>query len=143
MGCASSIGLSIALQKPDKRVLIFDGDGSILMQMGVFSTIGKYNPFNLIHIIFDNIAHESTGGQPTNSISVNFLKIALACSYKSAILIKTREKLIKTIKSLNKMESPILLLIKISLTLNSDLRRPNKKPTEFKEDLMKFLLNLK
>lgn len=143
MGCVSSLGLSIALRKPNKKVIIFDGDGSILMQMGTFSTIGKNNPSNLIHIIFDNNSHESTGGQPTNSMSVNFLKVALACSYKSAILIKTRKKLVKTIKSLNKMGGPILLLIKISLTLNSDLKRPNKKPTEYKEDFMHYLLNLK
>ena len=143
MGCAASIGLSIALQKPNNKVIILDGDGAILMQMGVFSSIGKNTPSNLIHIIFDNSAHESTGGQPTNSIAVNFLKVALACSYKSAILIKTSKKLTKTLKSLSKMEGPILLLIKISLTINSDLKRPNKKPTEFKEDFMRYILNLK
>lgn len=143
MGCASSISLSIALHKPNKKVLVFDGDGSILMQMGALSTIGKSSPSNLIHIIFDNNAHESTGGQPTNSESVDFIEIALGCSYKSAILITTSERLISTIKSLSKMEGPILLLVKINLTLNTDLKRPNKKPTEYKKDLMNYLLDLK
>jgi len=143
MGCASSIGLGIALQKPDKRVLVFDGDGSILMQMGAFSTIGRYSPSNLVHIIFDNNAHESTGGQQTNSNFVDFLKIADACSYKTVKFIKTAEELIKSMKNLSKMEGPILILIKISLTLNSNLKRPNKEPTEFKKDLMRHLLPLK
>ena len=140
MGCACSIGLSIALQKPNKKVIIFDGDGAILMQMGAFATLGKYSPSNLIHIIFDNSVHESTGCQPTNSMSVNFRQIALACRYRSAILVKTEKKLIKTIRTLKKMEGPILLIIKIGLSLKSDLKRPNKQPTEYKEAFMNNLL---
>ena len=65
MGLASSIGLGIALSLPDQDVVILDGDGSVLMNMGTLSTIARYNPKNLTHIIFDNESLLSVGGFPT------------------------------------------------------------------------------
>ena len=72
MGLASSIGLGVALKNPRKKIFIFDGDGNILMNLGSLVTIGNLQPKNLVHIIFDNNSHESTGGQPTasNKISI-------------------------------------------------------------------------
>ena len=67
MGLASSIGLGVALKNPRKRIYVFDGDGNILMNLGSLVTIGYMRPKNIIHIIFDNQSHESTGGQPTAS----------------------------------------------------------------------------
>ena len=67
MGLASSIGLGIALKDPEKRVFVFDGDGNILMNLGSLTTIGSLKPKNLIHVVFDNSVHESTGSQPTNT----------------------------------------------------------------------------
>jgi len=68
MGLASSIGLGIALKDPEKRVFVFDGDGNILMNLGSLTTIGSLKPKNLIHVVFDNSVHESTGSQPTNTL---------------------------------------------------------------------------
>ena len=138
MGCASSIGLGIALNRKE-RVVIFDGDAAAIMQMGAFSTIGKYSPPNLTHIIFDNQAHESTGGQPTNSPAIDFVKIALACNYKSAQIVKTEDELKDSLKNLKNKKGPNLLLIKIKMGSNSNLRRPEKLPTEYKEKFMNFL----
>ena len=76
MGLASSIALGIALKKPKKRIFVFDGDGNILMNLGSLVTIGAIQPKNLVHIIFDNKIHESTGGQPTQSNKINISKIA-------------------------------------------------------------------
>ena len=73
MGLASSIGLGVALKNPRKKIFIFDGDGNILMNLGSLVTIGTLQPKNMIHIIFDNGSHESTGGQPTAS---NKIKIS-------------------------------------------------------------------
>ena len=70
MGLASSIGLGVALKNPKKLIYVFDGDGNILMNLGSITTIGKLKPKNLIHIIFDNQIHESTGGQQTNSKNI-------------------------------------------------------------------------
>ena len=70
MGLASSIGLGIALKNPKKQVFVFDGDGNILMNLGSLVTIGSLKPKNLVHVVFDNNSHESTGGQPTNSSKI-------------------------------------------------------------------------
>ena len=139
MGCASSIGLSIALQKPGRKVIVFDGDGAAIMQMGAFTTIGKYSPSNYVHFIFDNQAHESTGGQPTNSDSVGLAQIALASNFKMAVTITTEKELIKVLKEFKNQKGPLLILIKTKKGTRSDLKRPDKTPIQLKEEFMSFL----
>lgn len=85
MGCVSSWGLGLSLARPDLNVIAIDGDGSALMRMGNFSTIGAYARTNFTHIVLDNQAHDSTGGQSTVSQSVSFAKIAASCSYELAL----------------------------------------------------------
>jgi len=82
MGLASSIGLGLAIKNPKKRVFVFDGDGNILMNLGSLTTIGSLKPKNLIHVVFDNNSHESTGGQPTNSNKIQIEKIAKVVNYR-------------------------------------------------------------
>ena len=65
MGLASSMGLGIALAKPDRKVVVFDGDGSILMNLGGLTTLARYRPKNLVHVVFDNESLLSVGGFPT------------------------------------------------------------------------------
>jgi sulfopyruvate decarboxylase subunit beta len=65
MGLASSVGLGIALSKPDVPVVVFDGDGSLLMNLGGLSTLARYCPKNMIHVVFDNESLLSVGGFPT------------------------------------------------------------------------------
>jgi sulfopyruvate decarboxylase subunit beta len=65
MGLASSMGLGIALTRPDKEVIVLDGDGSILMNLGGLTTLARYRPRNLVHVIFDNESLLSVGGFPT------------------------------------------------------------------------------
>ena len=65
MGLASSMGLGIALAKPDRRVVVFDGDGSVLMNLGGLTTLARYRPRNLVHVVFDNESLLSVGGFPT------------------------------------------------------------------------------
>ena len=81
MGCASSLGLGLALARPDLRVIVVDGDGAGLMRMGNIATIGHYNPNNLVHYLLDNEVHDSTGGQGTVTSSTNFAAIAAASGY--------------------------------------------------------------
>ena len=76
MGLASSIGLGIALKNPKKRIFIFDGDGNILMNLSSLVTIGFLKPKNLVHFVFDNSSHESTGGQPSMTSKIELQKIA-------------------------------------------------------------------
>jgi len=65
MGLASSVGLGIALSKPEQRVVVLDGDGSVLMNLGGLTTLARYRPKNLIHVVFDNESLLSVGGFPT------------------------------------------------------------------------------
>lgn len=139
MGCSASIANSIALQKPGKQIFVFDGDGSVIMQMGSLATIGHYKPKNLYHIIFDNNAHESTGGQPTVSDTVNFEQIALACGYKAAKTAETKFDLEKTIKKMKSSEGPQMLIIKVNKGARKDLGRPTTTPIENKQAFMEFL----
>nr|MBC8252390.1 sulfopyruvate decarboxylase subunit beta [Candidatus Nitrosopelagicus sp.] len=81
MGLASSIALGVAIKKKKKKVFVFDGDGNILMNLGSLTTIGSISPNNLIHLVFDNSIHESTGGQPTHSSVIKIEKIAKSCGY--------------------------------------------------------------
>ena len=65
MGLASSMGLGIALSRPDRQVIVFDGDGSVLMNLGGLTTLARYRPRNLVHVVFDNESLLSVGGFPT------------------------------------------------------------------------------
>jgi phosphonopyruvate decarboxylase len=85
MGKASSIGLGIALARPDRTVLVFDGDGSLLMNLGSLVTIANLAPANLIHFVFENGQYEVTGGQPIPAAGrVSFANLALGAGYARA-----------------------------------------------------------
>ena len=83
MGCASAVGLGLALNV-DRPVIVLDGDGAALMKMGNTATIGAYAPRNLVHIVLDNGVHDFTGGQGTVSPGVDFAGVAQACGYASS-----------------------------------------------------------
>ena len=95
MGLSSSIGLGVALTNSKKRIFVFDGDGNILMNLGSLITIGSLKPENLVHVIFDNESHESTGGQPTNSSKIKLEKLAYTSNYT---VFKTNSKKEKRIR---------------------------------------------
>ncbi|MBI5330545.1 MAG: phosphonopyruvate decarboxylase [Betaproteobacteria bacterium] len=81
MGCASSVGLGLALARPDLNVTVLDGDGAALMRLGALAAIGYLRPPNLLHVVLDNGQHESTGGQATVSPSTDLAAVAAACGY--------------------------------------------------------------
>jgi phosphonopyruvate decarboxylase len=85
MGCVIPWALGLALSRPDLKVLAVDGDGAALMRMGAMATVGAYGPPNLKHLLLDNGAHDSTGGQATVSPSISFAGVAAACGYARAI----------------------------------------------------------
>ena len=143
MGCASSIGLSIAIQKPERRILIFDGDAAIIMQMGAFTTVGNIAPVNYIHIVFDNHSHETTGSQPSNSKTVNFVEVALASNYKYGKIVSTEKELLDVIKEIKHQKGPIIIVIRVKIGSRTDLKRPEHDPEYYKDILIKFLARLK
>jgi phosphonopyruvate decarboxylase len=137
MGCSASIGLGIALQKSKKSIFVLDGDGAVIMQMGALSTIGHYQPKNLIHIVLDNESYDSTGGQPTNSPFVNFSQIAKDCGYRWTKQINDSRGLISALKNISKAKGPALLAVKVRKGSRKDLGRPETTPAENKKTFMK------
>jgi phosphonopyruvate decarboxylase len=85
MGCVASFGLGLSLVRPDKKVIVIDGDGSLLMRMGSLATNAAYGSDNLLHIVLDNGIHDSTGGQDTVSGNVDFVEVAASCGYKNEL----------------------------------------------------------
>ena len=136
MGLASSIGLGIALKDLEKKVFVFDGDGNILMNLGSLTTIGSLKPKNLVHVVFDNSVHESTGGQPTNSNFVNIEKIAKACNYNHTFMVRTENSLLKILDKIKKLKGPIMIVVKIQQSGGEKSKRVKIQPIKIKERFM-------
>lgn len=95
MGCASSIGLGLAWARPDRRVVVLDGDGAMLMRLGALATVAYEQPANLVHVLLDNEAHESTGGQSTVSHSMDLPGVARSCGYTNVTTVSDAAELEK------------------------------------------------
>jgi len=137
MGLSSSIGLGLALKNSKKIFYIFDGDGNLIMNLGSLITIGVKRPKNLIHIVFDNNSHESTGGQPTESKNIQLDNVARATKIKT-FRVGTKNELIKILEKTKKLTGPILILVKISKSKKKS-KRVNIKPTKIKSRFMESL----
>jgi len=93
MGLASSMGLGIALTRPERQVVVFDGDGSVLMNLGGLTTLARYRPRNLVHVVFDNESLLSVGGFPTaTSTGSDLAKIAQAAGVPRAATVRTLDE---------------------------------------------------
>jgi len=138
MGLSSSIGLGVALKNPKVKVFIFDGDGNILMNLGSLTTIGSLQPKNLIHIIFDNNSHESTGGQPTHSNKIKLSDIGKSVNYK-VFNIVSKNELISSLKKIRNHKGPIMLVVKVKKSKKIS-QRVKIKP---KEIMKRFTNSLK
>lgn len=134
MGLASSIGLGVALKNPQKKIFVFDGDGNILMNLGSLVTIGFLKPKNLVHFVFDNSSHQSTGGQPTMTTKTDLEKIAKSANY-TTFRIKTLSELKKISLKLKTLSGPIFILIKVNNSKKIG-KRVEYTPLEIKKRFM-------
>ncbi len=139
MGCISSLGLGLALARPDKKVIVIDGDGSALMRMGAFATNAYYQPRNLLHVLLDNNAHDSTGGQATVSHIVDFAGFAASVSYPTALKLNSLAELRESVKKWRDNGDLTFIHFQISQGSPAELGRPTVKPYEVKERLLKFI----
>ena len=141
MGHASQIALGIALQKPTRRVIVFDGDGALLMHMGGLAIIGDYNPKNLVHIVFNNGAHDSVGGQPTVGQKIDVEAVAKALGYADVLSVETSMSLMAAMSHVNNAAINGVSLININVRKGNrkDLGRPTTTPIENKDALMEEL----
>ena len=139
MGHSSSIALGIALQKPEKKVWIIDGDGAALMHMGAMAVIGSNKPSNLVHIIINNEAHESVGGMPTVAGKIDLVGIAKACGYRNAMSVDSFEALDESLRGAKSSNCLTFIEVKASIGARSDLGRPTTTAKENKEAFMNEL----
>lgn len=139
MGHASQIALGIALAQPERRVWCFDGDGATIMHMGSMAIVADKTPKNYVHVVFNNGAHDSVGGQPTVGLKINLPSIAKAVGYKLAISVDNKEELENRLSSLAAQEGPVLVEVKVKKGNRKDLGRPTTTPQENKNALMEFL----
>jgi phosphonopyruvate decarboxylase len=135
MGCVLPFALGFALARPDLRVLALDGDGAALMRMGAFATAGAYGPPNLQHLLLDNGAHDSTGGQATVSGSVSFAEVAAACGYAAALETDDVERVASWLNA-PPQGGPSFARLLTRPGTPSDLPRPSVTPVDVKQRLM-------
>lgn len=139
MGHASQIALGIALAQPERHVWCFDGDGATIMHMGSMAIVGNKAPKHYVHVVFNNGAHDSVGGQPTVGLKIDLPAIAKAVGYKAAYSVDNKADLEVILKNVNGFESPALLEVKVKKGNRKDLGRPTTTPIQNKEALMTFL----
>jgi phosphonopyruvate decarboxylase len=139
MGHANQIALGLAIGKPNRTIYCIDGDGAVLMHTGSLGIIGDIAPANLKHIIINNGAHDSVGGQPTIGFDIDFRKIAEGFNYNQTFQIKTIIEFDKIFESFKKSIGPSLLEIIVNKGAREDLGRPTVSPKDNKEEFIRNL----
>lgn len=139
MGHASQIALGIALAQPVRRVWCFDGDGAVIMHMGSMAVTGNKTPKNLIHVVFNNGAHDSVGGQPTVGLKIDLQAIAKAVGYPHNFSVDNKEDLSDILGEVKGLDGPVMLEIKVKKGNRKDLGRPTTTPAFNKQIFMSFL----
>ncbi|MBE6217316.1 MAG: phosphonopyruvate decarboxylase [Bacteroidales bacterium] len=139
MGHASQIALGIALEKKDRKIWCFDGDGATIMHMGNMAITATLAPRNYIHVVFNNGAHDSVGGQPTVGLDMDLCAAARSVGYMQTFSVRTAEELLAALDKVTTAEGPVLLQVCVRKGNRKDLGRPTTTPIQNKEALMAFL----
>ena len=138
MGHTSQIALGIALFS-DRKTICLDGDGAVIMHMGSLATSGTSKAENFVHIVLNNGAHDSVGGQPTVAFKIDLTQIAKACGYREALSISLEAEIAPVLKKLMNISGPVFLEIRTKKGARENLSRPTKSPLENKKSLMHTL----
>ena len=140
MGHVSSVGLGIALAKPEQKVVVFDGDAAAVMHLGAFATNCRYKADNMIHIVLNNGVNESVGGQPSAGYVVNLTEIADACGYRTpGQAVETKEELQSILKNYKKGKMPLFIDVHVRQGIRSDMPKLNIDHKAQKKALMETL----
>ena len=134
MGHASSIALGAALARPDALITCIDGDGAALMHLGSLAAIGAAKPRRLRHVLLNNGAHDSVGGQPTIAFDINLAGIARASGYRHAFYVDTRRdlRLALAVRPEGGRDGPVFIEARVKTGARPDLGRPKSSPIENK-----------
>jgi thiamine pyrophosphate-dependent acetolactate synthase large subunit-like protein len=130
MGMASSIGLGAALAKPKKKIVILDGDGAVLMNLGHLPMAGAFAPQNLIHVVIDNKSYESTGGQPSMTDTIRLEEIAKASRYRRTKRVKTARDLKRVFPGMLAQAGPSFILVEVTRDSSPAAPRVIRTPEE-------------
>jgi phosphonopyruvate decarboxylase len=136
MGCVTPLALGLALARPDLKVISLDGDGAALMRLGALATVGAMAPRNLWHLLLDNSAHESTGGQATVSATVAFADVAAACGYRSCLDTDSAAQLPDW---LQRSDGPHFARLLTRTGTPQDLPRPKVSPAQVRARFMQHI----
>ena len=139
MGHASQIALGIALAQPGRRIWCFDGDGATIMHMGSLAIVADKAPKHFIHIVFNNGAHDSVGGQPTVGLKIDLPAVAKALGYQAVFSADNKEVLTGILHQTKVIDGPVFIEVKVKKGNRKDLGRPTTTPIQNKEALMHFL----
>lgn len=139
MGHASSVALGIALEKTNRNVYCFDGDGAFLMHGGACVVNASKNLSNFKHIVFNNEAHDSVGSQPTAMNCATLSRLALNSGYKRSFSVETKEELLRILPEFTTLKCTALLEIKVKCGARKDLPRPKEQLRESKKLFMSNL----
>ena len=139
MGHASQIALGVALARPNRKVICLDGDGAVLMHMGGLTTIGQLAPKNYYHVVLNNGAHDSVGGQPTVAFEVDLPAVARASGYPAASAATDEASLAAALPGFFAGEGPSLLEVRVKKGARKDLGRPTQSPADLTRDFSAFL----
>lgn len=137
MGHASQIACGIALAQPDRQVVCLDGDGALLMHMGSLTLSAQQR--NLVHIVFNNGAHDSVGGQPTVAAQLNLSSIAKATGYQWVIRVSSNSQLSEALQYALRLGQSCFIEVLCRRGARADLGRPTRTPAQNKQDFMQFL----
>lgn len=136
MGLLASLGLGLAMITPTQRVFVVDGDGSALMSLGTLPLIAAQAPANLVHLILDNEAYESTGGQPTISSKVDLAEVGKSCGYRHVVRVDDLEGLEGALSEVAVLPGPHLVLVKAAIAPVAGIPRVSHSPTEIRDRFM-------
>ncbi|MDP6944348.1 MAG: phosphonopyruvate decarboxylase, partial [Myxococcota bacterium] len=136
MGHASQIALGVAMARPERPVYCLDGDGAALMHLGGLATIGTIAPTNYRHLIVNNGAHDSVGGQPTVGFDVDLCAVAEACGYRNLGSVSSPDELQDAYARFHATSGPVLLEVRVQRGARKDLGRPTMTPGQLKERFM-------
>lgn len=139
MGHASMIAMGIALEKKDRTVWCIDGDGAAIMHLGSMLISTKTHCRNLIHVIFNNGAHETVGGMPVAGGAVDFCKLASAAGYEKCFKAYNEQELKICMEKAKEAEGTKFIEVMVALGSRKDLGRPTTTPQQNKERFMQFL----
>lgn len=139
MGHSSSIALGIAIHRPNAKVWCIDGDGAVLMHMGAIAVIGGYAPKNMIHVVINNGAHETVGGQPTVAGNIELAAVAKACGYPETVSVDNFDDLDKELERAKQNDYLSMIEVKCAIGARENLGRPTITTIDNKKNFMEYL----